>query len=134
MPVDRHHSAPPSPEKKGKDGRDIPEDVAEALLTCGGVATMEERLPSDERLARISAFHRACADPIRLKVLSMLSFQPLCVCVIKEVLGIADSKLSYHLGVLKKAGLITGESEANWIIYSLTEAGRTCIGCRIFDQ
>lgn len=64
----------------------------------------------------------------------MLSFQPLCVCVIKEVLGIADSKLSYHLGVLKKAGLITGESEANWIIYSLTEAGRTCIGCRIFDQ
>lgn len=73
-----------------------------------------------------TAFHtdclnRACADPVRLKILSLLSAQPLCVCVIKEVIGIADSKLSYHLNVLRKAGLIDGEPQGNWIIYSLTD-------------
>ena len=109
----------------------MPEEVAEAIIACGGVTAMEACLPSDEQLARICAFHRACSDPVRLKILSMLFPQPLCVCVIKEVLGIADSKLSYHLSVLKKAGLIEGEPCANWIIYSLTDAGRRCDGCRL---
>ncbi|MBN1195386.1 MAG: helix-turn-helix transcriptional regulator [Methanomicrobiaceae archaeon] len=53
----------------------------------------------------------------------MLRVQPLCVCVIKEVLHIADSKLSYHLSVLRKAGMITGEQQGSWIIYSLTGTG-----------
>lgn len=115
------------------EGRDIPEEVAEALLACGGVEAMEGCLPDADRLASVSAFHRACADPVRLKILFMLSQQPLCVCVIKEILDIADSKLSYHLNVLKKAGLIKGESQGNWIIYSLTGDGKTCIGCKLMD-
>ena len=53
----------------------------------------------------------------------MLAVQPLCVCVIKAVLEIADSKLSYHLSVLKKAGLIQGDQQGNWIIYRLTGGG-----------
>lgn len=52
----------------------------------------------------------------------MLAVRPLCV--IKEVLSIADSKLSYHLSVLKEAGLIVGEAQENWIIYRLTDEGR----------
>jgi ArsR family transcriptional regulator len=62
-------------------------------------------------------------NPLCLKILAMLAVQPLCVCVIKAVLGIADSKLSYHLSVLKKTGLITGEAQGNWIIYRLTADG-----------
>ncbi|HDR72915.1 MAG TPA: ArsR family transcriptional regulator [Methanoculleus sp.] len=104
----------------------LPEGIAAALCTCGGIEGLEKMLPSDAYLERMSARHRACADPIRLKILAMLNVQPLCVCVIKAVIGIADSKLSYHLGVLKKAGLIRGEQQGNWIIYSLTEAGAGC--------
>lgn len=133
MPVNPQDPDPSSHEANCRGLRDIPEDVAEALLSCGGVAAIEKGLPDEERLARISAFHRACADPVRLKIISMLSVQPLCVCVIKEVLDIADSKLSYHLGVLRKGGLIEGESQGNWIIYSLTDAGRTCIGCKLVE-
>ncbi|NYT06275.1 MAG: winged helix-turn-helix transcriptional regulator [Methanomicrobiales archaeon] len=102
----------------------IPEEVAASLCACGGIEGLETLLPSDAELARSSARHRACADPIRLKILAMLGVQPLCVCVIKAVLVIADSKLSYHLGVLKNAGLIRGEQQGNWIIYSLTTEGR----------
>ncbi|MBN1193869.1 MAG: winged helix-turn-helix transcriptional regulator [Methanomicrobiaceae archaeon] len=105
----------------------IPEEIAASLCTCGGIEGLEKMLPSDAHLDRMSARHRACADPIRLKILAMLGIQPLCVCVIKAVLGIADSKLSYHLGVLKKAGLITGEPQGNWIIYSMTDEGAGCL-------
>jgi DNA-binding transcriptional ArsR family regulator len=105
----------------------IPEEIAASLCTCGGIAGLENLLLSEADLERLSTRHRACADPIRLKIIAMLGIQPLCVCVIKEVLGIADSKLSYHLGVLKKAGLITGEQQGNWIIYSLTAEGAECL-------
>lgn len=100
-----------------------PRTVEESLCRCGGIAGLTGRLPGDEHLKRESALFRALADPLRLKILAMLAVQPLCVCVIKAVLGIADSKLSYHLSVLKKAGLIAGEAQGNWIIYRLTADG-----------
>jgi DNA-binding transcriptional ArsR family regulator len=106
----------------------VPEEVAASLCACGGIEGLVALLPSEAELERLSARHRACADPIRLKILAMLAVQPLCVCVIKAVLGIADSKLSYHLGVLKKAGLIAGEQQGSWIIYSLTTEGRGWTG------
>jgi DNA-binding transcriptional ArsR family regulator len=111
---------------------EIPEEVARSLCACGGIEGLLGSLPPEEELDRTSAVHRACADPIRLKILSMLRVQPLCVCVIKTALHIADSKLSYHLGVLRKAGLIEGEQQGNWIIYSLTGAGRAYSDCTGF--
>ncbi|MDD1704012.1 MAG: ArsR family transcriptional regulator [Methanoregula sp.] len=59
-------------------------------------------------------------------MLHSLAVQPLCVCVIKEIAGIADSKLSYHLNQLKKAELIEGEPQGSWIIYHLTWLGERC--------
>jgi ArsR family transcriptional regulator len=106
-----------------EDTLPLPPEVEEALCRCGGIAGLTGRLPGDDVLERESALHRALADPLRLKILAMLAVQPLCVCVIKVVLGIADSKLSYHLSVLKKAGLIIGEAQGNWIIYRLTTEG-----------
>jgi len=101
----------------------LPPGVEESLCQCGRIAGLIEQLPGDAALERKSSIHRALADPLRLKILVMLSVQPLCVCVIKAVLDIADSKLSYHLGVLKKASLIAGEAQGNWIIYRLTAEG-----------
>lgn len=101
----------------------LPPEVEESLYQCGGIAGLTGQLPGDDLLKRESALFRALADPLRLKILAMLAVQPLCVCVIKAVLGIADSKLSYHLSVLKKTGLIAGEAQGNWIIYRLTADG-----------
>lgn len=102
----------------------LPEEVERALTRCGGIEGFLGRLPKDRELRRRSALYRAAGDPIRLKILAMLRDQPLCVCIMKSILGIADSKLSYHLNVLKKARLIEGGKRGNWIIYSITDAGR----------
>jgi ArsR family transcriptional regulator len=36
----------------------------------------------------------------------------------------ADSKLSYHLNILKKAGIIEGKQQGQWIIYNVTDEAR----------
>lgn len=72
-------------------------------------------------------WYLACADPVRLKILSLMRFQPLCVCIIKTMVKIADSKLSSHLTSLKKAGLIDGEQQGLYIIYQSTPAAQAFI-------
>ena len=111
-----------STERK-KAGTAIPEQVQAEIDRLGGFAALEARVPPAGELEREGRIHNALADPIRLRILYLVKDQPLCVCVINRCLRIADSKLSYHLGILKEAGLIEGEYHGNWIIYSISEAG-----------
>jgi ArsR family transcriptional regulator len=92
----------------------------------GGVTGLMGRLPDPANLEWSSRVHHALSEPLRLRILHALAIQPLCVCVIKEIAGIADSKLSYHLNQLKKADLIVGEQQGSWIIYRLTPLGARC--------
>jgi DNA-binding transcriptional ArsR family regulator len=102
---------------------EIPEDVAYDLSLTGGIAGLFARIPPDDLLFQSIRVHRALADPIRMKILHLLAAQPLCVSVIKHCLRLADSKLSYHLHILKEAGLINARQEKNWIIYRLSDNG-----------
>ena len=49
----------------------------------------------------------------------------MCACVLKTEIDISDSKLSYHLSILKRAGLIDARKVSSFIIYTLTAKGRT---------
>ncbi|MBD2259460.1 metalloregulator ArsR/SmtB family transcription factor [Pseudanabaena sp. FACHB-2040] len=62
---------------------------------------------------------KALSDPIRIGVLELLREQELCVCDLCEQLDVAQSKLSFHLKILKEAGLIRGRQESRWVYYSL---------------
>lgn len=104
----------------------IPQEVSDSLEAVGGVPGLLGRLPEPSQIERASQIHHALSEPLRLRILHALAVQPLCVCVIKEIAGIADSKLSYHLNQLKKAELIEGEQQGSWIIYHLTPLGERC--------
>ncbi|KQC02960.1 MAG: hypothetical protein APR55_07380 [Methanolinea sp. SDB] len=102
----------------------IPQDIADSISSFGGVEGLIESLPPDDSIERMQRWYQACADPVRLKILSLLMVRPLCVCVIKACLQMADSKLSYHLNILKRAGMIEGEQQGYYIIYNLTDQAR----------
>ncbi|MBP1929975.1 ArsR family transcriptional regulator [Methanolinea mesophila] len=102
---------------------DIPEEVRAELDQIGGVEGLCSQVLPEDRLKFLTGMFHALSDPVRLKILLLLRVQPLCVCVIKQCVGIADSKLSYHLNILKETGLIEGRPEKNWIIYRLTDTG-----------
>ena len=105
----------------------IPQEVLDCLIAVGGVEGLVNRLPDAEALTVASRVHHALSVPLRIRIVYALAVQPLCVCVIKEIAGIADSKLSYHLNQLKVAGLIEGDQQGNWIVYRLTPLGRRCL-------
>lgn len=68
---------------------------------------------------------KALTDPLRVAVLRMLSVGgPICVCVLVEILDVEYSKLSYHLKILREAGLVATERDGNFAEYRLTERGR----------
>lgn len=70
----------------------------------------------------------ALADPIRLRVLSILAAAPggeVCVCDFVEPLGKSQPTVSHHLKVLSEAGLVRGERRGKWVWYSLNRSRLT---------
>jgi len=67
----------------------------------------------------ISALARALGDPTRVAILERLARGERCVCDLTEELSCAQSRLSFHLKVLKDAGLVTDRREGRWMYYTL---------------
>ncbi len=65
---------------------------------------------------------KACADETRLRILVLLGEGQLCVCEIVDVLDMQQGKISRHLAVLRRAGLVEDERRGTWIHYSLSDS------------
>jgi ArsR family transcriptional regulator, arsenate/arsenite/antimonite-responsive transcriptional repressor len=66
----------------------------------------------------VAGFH-ALSEPIRIRTIEYLQQRELCVCELCELLGVSQSKLSFHLKVLKSAELVQTRQEGRWIYYRL---------------
>ncbi len=65
-------------------------------------------------------FFKALADPIRLRIVHLLTRQnELCVCHFVQVLGLPQSSISRHLSILRNAELVAGRRDKLWIHYRL---------------
>jgi ArsR family transcriptional regulator len=70
-------------------------------------------------LTRTARLFHALADPTRLAIVQRLRDGEHCVCDLTDLLGAAQSRLSFHLKVLRDAGIIEGRKEGRWSYYSL---------------
>ncbi|SDB80263.1 transcriptional regulator, ArsR family [Raineyella antarctica] len=62
------------------------------------------------------------ADPVRWSILQRLAAQGTkCVCDLQPAEQIPQNKLSYHLKVLRDAGLVTSAKRGRWVDYTLAE-------------
>jgi ArsR family transcriptional regulator len=68
---------------------------------------------------------KALSDPNRVKMIKLLQRRVLCVCEIKEALGLAQSTASKHLKILEEAGLITFFKEGLWVNYRLADGAKS---------
>jgi ArsR family transcriptional regulator len=69
--------------------------------------------------ARAAALFHALSDQIRVEVVQLLLHGERCVCELMDELGLAQSRLSWHLKTLSDAGIITGRREGRWNYYTL---------------
>jgi len=66
---------------------------------------------------------QALADENRLRILEALRGGESCVCDLQARLGLGQSLLSHHLGVLREAGLVADRRDGRWVHYSLVPEG-----------
>jgi SAM-dependent methyltransferase len=71
-----------------------------------------------------SALYRLLGDEARLRLLRVLSRERLNVTELTGVLGLAQSGVSRHLGLLKDAGLVVEERDGGFSYYGLAPALR----------
>jgi ArsR family transcriptional regulator len=70
-------------------------------------------------IEELSSLFRALSDETRLRILKLLEGGELCVCDIVAALGMSQPKVSFHLGVLKEAGLLKDRKEGRWMHYGI---------------
>lgn len=70
-------------------------------------------------LARSAQLFHALSDETRLAVLGMLRDGERCVCDLQDALDAAQSRLSFHLKVLREAGLVSDRKEGRWSYYTI---------------
>ena len=83
-------------------------------------STILESMSLEVRVALFSGL----GDPIRLQVLDALTQGELCVCDLQEIVEIAPNLLSYHLRILREAGLVEATRRGRWVDYRLSAGVR----------
>ncbi len=89
---------------------------------CAPIGT--RRLPARDA-GVLSRQFGALADPVRLRILSVLATAPggaICACDLVEPVGKSQPTVSHHLKVLKEAGLVTAQRDGKNIWYAVVPA------------
>ena len=75
--------------------------------------------PDSKKLASIA---HALSDPIRIQMIHLLGqTEDLCTCEFEELLGLSQSKVSYHLKQLLEAGIVKRQLFGTWSHYFLSD-------------
>jgi ArsR family transcriptional regulator len=72
-----------------------------------------------QNLTRTARLFHALSDETRLEILVRLRDGERCVCDLTDALDAAQSRLSFHLKVLRDAGLVSDRREGRWVYYTL---------------
>ena len=75
--------------------------------------------PELKDLEALTDVYAALADPTRLRILSLLGEDELCVCHIHATLDVPQPTASRHLAYLRKSGLVEARREGIWMHYRL---------------
>lgn len=114
-------------DRSGDRNSSLPPEVATGLEEAGGLEALRSGLPEEATIKLLADRHQALSDPVRLSIMYLMKNSDLCPCVLKDLTGLSDSKLSYHLSILEKASMIAWRQNKNWRVYSLTEMGRSSL-------
>ena len=76
----------------------------------------------DEVYFELAETFRALADSSRVKIVSSLLQQELCVCDLAAVVGMSESAVSQHLRILRNLRLVKTRREGKLVYYALDDA------------
>jgi ArsR family transcriptional regulator len=77
---------------------------------------------TSEQAERIAPLLKAIADPVRLRLLSLVAAhegKEACVCELQDAFDLSQPTISHHLKVLHDVGLLDRNKRATWVYYSV---------------
>src|SRR3954462_7663459 len=83
---------------------------------------------------RIAPLLKALADPVRLRLLSLVASHAdgeACVCDLNDAFDLSQPTISHHLKVLHEAGLVDREKRGVWVYYRVAPRALTDLGTLI---
>ena len=101
------------------DGGCCPPKAAEEAECCAPLAC--EPLP-ESGAEELASLFKAVADPMRLRLLSLIACHEggeSCVCDLTAAFDVTAPTVSYHLRILREAGLISAERRGTWVYYRI---------------
>jgi ArsR family transcriptional regulator, arsenate/arsenite/antimonite-responsive transcriptional repressor len=95
-----------------------------ALLTPADSAACCSPLTSQplsmEQAERVAPLLKALADPVRLRLMSLVASHEggeACVCDLNDAFDLSQPTISHHMKVLYDAGLVDREKRGVWVFY-----------------
>ena len=70
----------------------------------------------------ITLTFKALSDETRIRILSLMKDGEVCVCDIAETLQMTQPNISFHISLLKEAGLVKDRKNGRWVHYSLDDS------------
>lgn len=91
------------------------------LVHLNNVRQVQPEILETEKAQLMAAFFGALSDPHRLKLLSALAQQELCVCDLAAAVKMGESAVSHQLRVLRSHGLVKYRRQGRNVCYSLAD-------------
>lgn len=86
-----------------------------------GVKKAEKTLVDERRAEELARTFNALADPTRVRIISALMRQELCVCDIAVLLRISQSAISHQLRQMRDLRIVRSRKEGRIVFYSLDD-------------
>ena len=106
-------------------------NIADSAACCPPLA--REPL-SAEQAELVAPQLKALADPVRLRLMSLVASHPggeACVCDLNEAFDLTQPTISHHLKVLHEAGLLDREKRGVWVYYRARTHALASLGALI---
>ncbi len=108
--------------------------VLDAVGTAACCPPLSAEPLSAEQAELVAPLLKALADPVRLRLMSLVASHPggeACVCDLNEAFDLTQPTISHHLKVLHEAGLLDRDKRGVWVYYRARTQALASLGTLI---